>query len=164
MVAGSGVLWAWSPGRQPFRRQHLLLGFWQLGAFYWESFVCHCSTARKLKWRARHGPERGLRVPIAVLQVVILNCCTPANEVMRHHLAFGAAALITSSQPSPVPTTPGSFLCFTLIDQIRGKWGGCPWRPDALGFSDADDDFCSGPGSADYKAVPGGRLGAQEAA
>lgn len=52
---------------------------------------------------------RGAHVPTAVLQVVILNCSAFANEETRCYLPFGAATLITPSQTSPVPTTPGQL-------------------------------------------------------
>lgn len=106
-VAGSVELWA-----QALGCQNAVAGLLQLGTFCWECFVHNCSTVRKWKWRARRGLARELCVPIARIQDVILNCSTSANEETRCYLPFGAAALITSSQTSPAPTTPGQLPLF----------------------------------------------------
>ena len=52
---------------------------------------------------------QGSDVTTAVLSVVILNRSASANEETRCYLPFGAAALITPSQTSPVPTIPGQL-------------------------------------------------------
>lgn len=91
------------PGCQPFWSQHLL-GLLAAQNLLLEELCLSLLDSERLKRWVRRGPERGLHVPTALLRLVILNRCTPANET-RHHLMFRAAALITCSQPSPVSTT-----------------------------------------------------------
>lgn len=74
------VFCAWSPQDASLSGPSISLVFWAAQNLLLEELCLSLLDSERLEAWVRHGPERGLHVPTALLRLVIPESRTPANE------------------------------------------------------------------------------------